>query len=272
MTLNEFFYLAALAVFAFACRTFDNRLLQKLGWLCLLAASYLLGWLLTRSHVAGACAVLVWFLLPWLEIAGRVRRLRFPLRNEIKSRFPPSREMFPELPELTAEARELGYQEIEDAGWKWHETEHFLRFFYHEEKRVQATIALATQGGAGFSYVSLTSRLADGRSYTTSNFPFAPTMRFAPPQRVNRHLTAESFEDLERAHERFLQQESVTVENLAEPDTERLSAQMEQEMSKQIDHNIKSGLLELLGDGEFRYSWRGCFFLWCQVVKDMLRV
>ncbi len=272
MSLNEFLYLAALVVFAFGCRTFDNRLLQKLGWLCLLGASYLLAWLLTRSHIAGACAVLVWFLLPWLEIAGRVRRLRFPIRNEIKSRFPPSREVFPELGDLTEEVLERNFEEVEDAGWSWHETEHFVRLFYHREKRTQATISLALQNEMGFSFVSLTSRLADGRSYTTSNFPFPPTMRFAPAQHVNRYLGADSLSDLEAAHKKFLAREGVTPDSLVEPDTEQLTAQLEREMSTQIDHNIESGLIEPLGDGEFRYSWRGCVFLWLQVVKDMLRV
>ncbi len=272
VSLKEFLYLLALVVFAIGCRTFYNRWLQKLGWLCLLAASYLLAWLLTRSHIAGACAVLVWFLLPWLEIAGRIRRLRFPIRNEIKSRFPPSREVFPELGDLTDEVLKAGYEEIEDAGWSWHETEHFVRLFYHQEKRTQATISLALQNEAGFSYLSLTSRLNDGRSYTTSNFPFPPTMRFAPEQRVNRHLEAESMEDLDAAHERFLQREQVTAEKLIVPDTEHLADQLGRDMSTQIDHNLESGLIEPLGDGEFRYSWRGCIFLWLQVVKDMLRV
>ncbi len=272
MTLKDFLYLAALVVFAFGCRSFDNRWLQKLGWLCLLGASYLLAWLLTKSHIAGACAVLVWFLLPWLEIAGRVRRLRFPIRNEIKGRFPPSREVFPELGDLTSEVVEAGFEEIEDAGWSWHDTEHFVRLFYHREDRAQATISLAMQNDLGFSYISLTSRLADGRSFTTSNFPFPPTMRFAPAQRVNRCLDAGSLEDLVAAHEHFLQREGVAVADLVEPDTEQLSAQLERDMSVQIDHNIERGLIEPLGDGEFRYSWRGCVYLWLQVVKDMLRV
>lgn len=272
MTLKEFLYLAALVVFALGCRSFDSRWLQKLGWLCLLAASYLLAWLLTASHIAGACAVLVWFLLPWLEIAGRVRRLRFPLRNVIKGRFPPSREVFPELGELTSELIEVGFEEIEDAGWNWHDTEHFVRLFHHPEQRTQAAISMALQNGLGFSYVSLTSRLTDGSNYTTSNFPFPPTMRFAPSQHVNRFVEAGSLEDLVAAHERFLQRASVTVAHLAAPDPEQMTSQLEHDMSTQIDHNIERGLLEPLGEDEFRYSWRGCVFLWLQVVKDMLRV
>ena len=41
---------------------------------------------------------------------------------------------------------------------------------------------------------------------------------------------------------------------------------------RQIDHNLRVGVLESAGEGFIRYSWRGCVFLWLQVVKDMIRV
>ena len=43
-------------------------------------------------------------------------------------------------------------------------------------------------------------------------------------------------------------------------------------MKQQLDHNLKRGLIELTGDGFFRYSNRGLFFLWKQAVKDMIRL
>ena len=55
-------------------------------------------------------------------------------------------------------------------------------------------------------------------------------------------------------------------------DTEQLPAYIEHDMSAQIDHNINVGLIELTGEGEFRYSWRGCFYLWFQMVKDMVLI
>ena len=48
--LQQIFYVAAAVVFAIACRSFDNRFIQKLGWLSLLAASYLSGYFLTGTH------------------------------------------------------------------------------------------------------------------------------------------------------------------------------------------------------------------------------
>lgn len=270
MDLKSFLYLAALVVFAFGCRTFDSRFLQKLGWLSFLAATYWLAFMVTGSHWAGVFGVSIWFLLPLVEIAGRVRRLRFPLRNEIKGRFAPSRDLFPDLPELTSEIEETGFREVEDAGWKWHEIDHFLRLLYHAEKRTQAAISMATQGDMMFSYVNLTSRGKDGQIFTTSNYPFPPTMRVAPGHQLNRFITADSFEDLMEAHQLFLAKHRVEVPDLAEVDPDELAAFLEREMNLQIDHNLAQGLIEPMGEGEFRYSWRGCFFLWGQVVKDML--
>jgi hypothetical protein len=272
MDLQQFLYLAAAVVFAVACRTFQNRYVQKVGWVALLTASYMGGYFLTESHAAGVFGVVLWFMLPWLEIVGRVRRLRFPIRSEVKHRFPPSREVFPDLDELSRETEEAGFEEAGDTGWKWSETDHFMRLFYHPALRVQASIALAQQGEFAFSYVALTSRSNEGVIYTTTNYPFAPTMQFSPQHLVNRFAQAEAMAELVTAHQQFLEKQNVTLENLVNLDTEQLPSYIERDMSAQVDHNITAGLIEPVGDGEFRYSWRGCFYLWFQVVKDMIRV
>jgi len=271
-TLQQILYVAAVIVFAIACRSFNNRFIQKLGWLALLGASYLSGYYLTYSHIGGAIFVGAWFMLPWMEIVFRVRRLRFPIKSEVKHRFPPSREVFPELSELSSEADDDGFTEIGDTGWKFSQTDYFMRLFYHAEKRMQAAIALAQQGDFGFSYVSLTSRTTSGVTFTTTNYPFAATMKHSPKQRLNRFTHAGSFSDLLERHEDFLHAEGIRSEDLALQDTEYLHAYIERDMSVLIDHNITAGVIEPTGNGEFRYSWRGCIFLYWQVVKDMLRV
>lgn len=271
MNLQQFLYLAATVLFAMSCRSFDNRYLQKLGWIAYLTASYLLGYFIADSHVAGIFGVALWFMLPWLEIVGRVRQLRFPLKSEVKHRFPPSRDVFPNLSELSQEAEASGFVEAANTGWKWSETDHFMRLFYHAELRTQASVALAQHGDFAFSYVSLTSRSADGVTYTTSNYPFAPTMQFSPRQQMNRHVYADSMEELLAAHQAFLDRQKATGK-LVELDAEELSTYIERDMVAQIDHNIRIGVIEPAGEGEFRYSWRGCFYLWFQVVKDMVRV
>lgn len=274
VTLGEgMLYLAAVVVFAFACRTFESRFVVKLGWLALLAASYYAGWLFSGgSHVVGAMGVAVWFLMPWLEIVGRVRRLRFPIHSEIKHRFPPSRDVFPDLEALSQEAEKAGFTEAEDTGWKWDETDHFMRLFYHDERRMEAAVSLAQQGEFAFSYVSLTSRTTDGRTFTSSNYPFSFTMKFSPAHRINRYLAAASLEDLMISHERFLERNGIDVEELVSLAPEQLHSSIERDMRGQIDHNISVGLIEPTDNGLFRYSWRGCFFLWFQVIKDMIRV
>jgi hypothetical protein len=265
--------IGALVSFAFGCRSFENRFVQKLGWLCLLGASYLGGFALSGGvHWVGATCVAVWFLLPWLEIVGRVRQLRYPIKSEVKNRFPPSRDVFPDLDALSSEAEKEGFEEVEDTGWMWDGTDHFMRLLYHEEKKTQAAISLAQQDGFAFSYVSLTSRTDDGLSITTSNYPFSFTMKFSPKQLVNRCLSAESMEDLVDSHETYLERNQLSVSDLAEQDTEKLQSYLERDMISQINHNISLHIIEPVGNDLFRYSWRGCLFLWVQVVKDMIRV
>jgi hypothetical protein len=271
-TLQQILYVAAAVVFALACRSYENRFIQKLGWLALLGASYLGGYYLTNNHVGGAIFVGAWFMLPWMEIVFRVRRLRFPIKSEVKHRFPPSREVFPELSDLSIEADNEGFVEVGDTGWQFSQTDYFMRLFYHEAKRTQASIALVQQGDFGFPYVSLTSRAGGGVTFTTTNYPFADTMKHSPKQRLNRFMHAGSFAELMDRHERFLQNEGIRAEDLSLQDTEYLHAYIERDMSMQIDHNITAGVIEPTGNGEFRYSWRGCIFLYWQVVKDMLRV
>ena len=273
MDFQHILYLGALLLFAFGCRTFDNRFLQKIGWLGLLGASYDVGYFLSGgSHVAGVAGVLAWFILPWLEILGRVRKLRFPLRNEIKHRFPPSREIFPDLNQLSQELTNAGFEEVSDTGWKWHEIDHFMRLFYHPQTRTQAAISLAQQGQFAFSHVSLTSRTPNEWTFTTSNYPFPPTMQFPPLHMLERHPYAESLEDLMAAHDALLERFHMRNEDLSEMEPEQLTTRIEEEMVAQIDHNMHAGIITPTGDGEFRYSWRGYFYLWFQVVKDMIRV
>jgi hypothetical protein len=264
--------IAGLLVFAYACQTFENRYVAKLGWITLLAATYLGGYFLSGSHVAGAVSVSLWFVLPWVEILGRVRQLRIPLKNEVSQRFPPSRDVFPNLGEISREVEDQGFTQMENSGWRWDEADHFVRLFYHAESRTQAAVSLAQQMEFAVSYVSVTSRTADGRIFTTSNYPFSYTMKFSPEHKVHRFVEAESFEDLLEAHRAFLQEASIALEQLAEQDAEQLAEGLAADMQQQIQHNVRVGVLEPAGDDVLRYTWRGCWFLWLQVVKDMLRV
>ncbi|HSJ03883.1 MAG: hypothetical protein ACAI34_19575 [Verrucomicrobium sp.] len=270
--MSHLLIIIGLLVFAYACRTFNNRYLAKAGWVAVLVATYLGAYFLTGSHAWGWFALALWFLFPWVEIVGRVRKLRFPLRSEVKSRFPPSREVFPDLDEITNEVEETGFEKTDDAGWKWEETDHFVRLFYHDEKKLQATISVALQEAFVFSHASLTTRTAKGDTLITTNYPFSFTMKLAPRQLMNRCDDAETFEDMLTSHEAFLERNGVTTANLAAQDPENLHTVIESDLVQQITHNLNAGVIVRTDEQHFRYSWRGCFFLWFQVVKDMLRV
>lgn len=268
----QFLLILGLVVFAFGCRSFQNRYVHKLGWLALLATTYLGGFFLTQSHLLAALGLAMWVVFPWLNIVTRVRKLRFPLHHELKHRFPPPRDIFPDLEDITAEVEEAGFEKTDDAGWKWESADHFVRLFYHAGKRLQANISVSQQDGYVVSYASLTTRTVEGQSYVTTNYPFSFTMKTAPLQKVNRCGGAEIFDDMLRSHADFLGFSGVVDEHISVQDPDQLPDTLSQELSEQIDHNLLAGLLVRLDDQHFGYSWRGCLFLWFQVVKDMIKV
>jgi hypothetical protein len=270
--MNHLLLILGLLVFAYACRTFENRWIAKLGWIVVLGTTYLGGFFLTGSHACGLAALAAWFLLPWVEIVSRVRKLRFPLHSEIRHRFPPSREVFPDLDEITAEVEEAGFEQTDDAGWKWEQTDHFVRLFYHPKKKLQANIHVAQQEGMVLSHASLTTRVGNDVTYATTNYPFSMTMKLAPEQHLNRCQSAETFGDMMESHEAFLTRSHVKDSEILPADRDDMSATLAQDLGRQIQHNLSAGVIVRADEEHFRYTWRGCFYLWFEVVKDMLRV
>jgi hypothetical protein len=55
---------------------------------------------------------------------------------------------------------------------------------------------------------------------------------------------------------------------------EDLPKLIERETSEQIRHNLDCGLIAPVREDPdtFRYSWRGLFYLYRQVVKDMVKL
>ena len=51
-----------------------------------------------------------------------------------------------------------------------------------------------------------------------------------------------------------------------------LTAELEQESRAQFDHNEQCGLLLKTDAGLLRYTWKGCFFLWFQYLREVLRL
>lgn len=270
--MTSILYILGLLLFAWGCYSYNNRYINKIGWLGLLAASYLSGLLFTDSHIGGVFALSLWVLIPLFGIVTKVRKLRFPIHHELKHRFPPPRDIFPDLEDITHEVENAGFEKTDDAGWKWDYSDNFLRIFYSSERKLQAHICVSQQEGFVFSYASLTTRTMDGFSYVTTNYPFSFSMETTPMQVINRCEDADTFEDMMQSHEAFLAASGIKAEMIEAQDPDLLPNTVSRELSQQIDHNLLRGLIVKIDEGSFRYSWRGCVFLWLQTVKDMIRV
>jgi hypothetical protein len=269
--INELLIITGTAAGGYALRTFEHPLLRKGGALLYLVATYFAGWLLTGSHAAGAAAVGGWFLLPWVEIVLRVRKMRLPLTRSLRHRHSPNRQDFPHLGELTEELESEGFDQTDDTGLDWEEMRQFLRVCYHAPSLTQAVIHLHQQSNLSVVFVSITCRTRDGRVVTTSNYPFSQTMQSAPHVILHRVPTADSFAELLAEHRSLLALLGISETDLTSPGADGLAKQLEADLHSQVQHNLGRGLIVESGDGTFRYSWRGCFYLWGQFLKDMVR-
>ena len=274
--MSPFLLIIGLLVFWQGCRTFNNRYIQKLGAISFLAASFCVGYFLGGGSIIWGCVTMsIWFVLPWIEIATRVRKLRLPLTHKMIPRHAPSRQLFPHLPELTQSLNDEGFEQIDDVGWEWEGNRQFVRLFYNEGEKTQAAIHFNEQGSSddmrylAFIYLSVSSKTKNGNSIITWEYPFSYPMQFAPEQRVQRMDSGMPFKDMYLRHQKAL---AASSEQLSEQPAEELVDRLEMESKLQIDHNLAKGFICDAGEGTFRYSWRGCFFIWIQLLKDMIRV
>jgi hypothetical protein len=269
--MNELLITAGTWAFGYALRTFNHPILRKAGALCYLGATWLIGWFLSGSQVAAAAGVAGWFLLPWVEIVLRVRRMRLPVTRSLRHRHPPNRDDFPHLGELTEELEAEGFEQTDDTGLDWQEMRQFLRVCYHAPSLTQAVIHLNQQSNMSVVFVSVTCRTRDGRIVTTSNYPFSQTMRPPPNLLLHRVPAAESFSELLAEHRSTMAALAIDETDLTSPGAEGLADQLQADLDSQVHYNLGRGLIVESGDGTFRYSWRGCFYLWGQFLKDMIR-
>lgn len=271
--MDRFLIVVGIWIAGSALRSFGLVVLRKLGALLYLTATYFAGWYLSGSHIGGGCAVAAWFLLPWLEIIFRVRALRLPLQKSLTSRFPPTRDEFPNLKQLTDDLETAGFEMVEDTGWEAGDVRQFLRLLYHAENRVQASLILSQQRGANLVYCSLTSRGTDGSTWTTTDYPFSNTMEPPPGVRVQRMPWEQSLASFIRLHLAWVTDGGLAgPEDCVDVDAGTLSERLSGELQNQIHHNLRRGYIKDSGGGFFRYSWRGCFYLWRQFVKDLVKL
>lgn len=263
--------IGGILVLAAACRTLAHPIPRKLGAILILAASFLAGYLPSNNLWLGAACAATWFLLPWLEILTRIRKLRMPSSRRLTAKHPPRGDEFPGLEDLTAEVTGAGFEHLDDVGWDWEDHRQFLRVFEKPSDRVQAAINLVEQGGMAFYFLSLWSRTAEGKLLTTWNYPFSSSLK-TPPDRVVHWVRGEaSVMELLDTHALLVIRNGITTDQLVELDPEALRDQLQQDLQAQIAHNVRAGVLRRTGDGRLRYSLRGMFYLWFQFIRDLLR-
>ena len=260
------------ALLSMGLRTFRSVFLQKLGVLGILCTSFLIGWLFSGYVGVGIFCASSWLLLPWLEILTRIRRLTLPLEKNLRHKTPPSSDTFPTLDEITGEVEGRNFEHVEDAGWDWEDYSQFFRLFYNANDRTQCAICLIDQQNVAFYYLSVSSRAKNGAIWTTWNYPFSYSLKLVPEWRVNRLRGDLSFIDLYDSHRDFLRTNGVIEADLEELDSEKIQEEIQKDLRSQIAHNIAAGVLTRNAAGQIRYSWRGMFFIWCQFLRDLVRL
>ena len=267
--ISELCIVAAAGVMSVAMRSFHNQAFFRIGTLGFIATSFLASWLLGGSLVLGAVFASTWFLLPWLEILTRVRRLRLPLDRQLEKCSPPPASRFPDFSGLSDEMEALGFEYVDDVDWNHDDTRHFYRLFYNTEKRASASICLLEQDSFSFFYVTFTSRAVDGRVFMTWNYPFSYGMHLLPQTVMNKVDEELSAEELALSHIDFLGNQGDF--ELLPMEAEGLRAEIEKELRRQLEHNIARGILVRDKNEMIRYSVRGMFFLWGQFLREFVK-
>ena len=271
--MREALIVAGILVMALALRSSRVNLARKLGALLFLVASFCLFYFISGNIFAGIAGASLWFFLPWIELLTHVRRLRMPVNNRLRHKDLPNPSFFPNAIEAAAGMEDAGFDHVSDCSWKWAGMHQHFRVFWHPEERAVSTVCLCEQEDVAFAFISITSTDSNGNKWRTTNFPFAPTLRCCPKLKWN-HVPCEKscFHQILADHNAFLSKTKIKQEDLLIPDPEVLENEIEKEMRKQIDHNLKVGIIQLTEDGHFHYSKRGLFFLWFQFIKDMIRL
>ena len=148
--ISEILLVAGIGVLSLALRNFAHPVMFRLGTLGFVATSFLAGWMLGGSVLLGIVFASTWFLLPWVEILTRIRRLRLPLHRSLEKCAPPPYSQFPNFGELTDQMEESGFEYVEDVDWNDDQSRHFYRLFYHPQIKATGKICLIEEGQFSF--------------------------------------------------------------------------------------------------------------------------
>ncbi len=269
--MNEMLLFLGLVVLTAAFFSYHHPVLRRLGLVGVALTTFAAGYLPTGRVAVGLVCVLLWLLLPWVEILLRIRKLRLPLRKSLRQATPPGREAFPELEDLSDVIESCGFEHVADLGWEMDGYRQFFRLFAHPQRREEAAITHVEQHQLGFHFASVTSRGMDGAVLTTWNCPVSSSLKTPPDVVLNRCAGGEHFPAMLAAHEDFLRRVGRPVENLSPVDPEQVRAAVEGDMAMQMQHNLREGVLRPVDAEHGRYAWRGMLYLWFQFLRDIFR-
>ena len=74
------------------------------------------------------------------------------------------------------------------------------------------------------------------------------------------------------AHEKLLSKGQITRDRIQNLDPDQIQELLQQDLTAQIKHNVRAGLLTPVDNEKVRYTWRGMFYLWVRFLWDFVRL
>lgn len=256
-----------------ALRSCKTKAYRKLGAVAYLILTGVVAYLLSHSVIVAILSMAAWFLFPLVQVLWKMKPLRLPLNNKLQHRFPPNEDMFPNADAMIEALEEAGFEHAGNSGWDWACSSQSYQFFWHPEERSVAAVCFCKQEKITFSFLTITSRDKSGTLWRTTNYPFAQLLKESPNVWQNNiPCSTRCINRILAAHHYFISLHGASHDDLIIPDPDLIDQDVEQDMRRQIDHNIDARIIELTGDGHFKYSIRGLLFLWKQSIKDIIRL
>ncbi len=259
-----------LVVLAFGLFELGRPGLRALGMWCLVSASAFAAYRITGMTTVAGLTAAMWFLLPLRRIVREGRRILMPKRRELRDGAFARFNQVPNFDQLEEELGEAGFQYLEDLQWSAGEgITVAIRAFINANTRTRITLNLAESEDMTFFYVALNNRSVDGKMICTWTYPFSYSLLFAPGWNVHRISHPGSLEELLKIHQDHLARNHVRTENLVPLPDDSIRVELQQDLDRQIAHNLDQHLLEEAGPEKVRYTWKGCAFLWIQFLRHV---
>ncbi len=261
-------------MFGLALKSSRVKCLKKLGTLCYLFASGLIGFFITCNVYAGIFCSVIWLFFPWLELLITVNKKERLIKNKLQQGRMKCGNFFPEVSCLEYSFGENGFKLYEECGWEFGESYEHYCCFWNAEKKCLAVICHRIERCTTFSYLKLFSIQDSGTIWQTSNFPFSSTLKSPDEFKLN-HVTAGAKscpKNMMYLHELALYNSNIKVDSLVSISSDEVINFTEKYLEGQINFSIEKGIIKKISDTHFNYSFKGLCFLWIQILKDLFRL